>query len=310
MDDISRVLSSGSSHSSSILQVISNLYTKIKTGDDTEREAGVKLVWSGLGSEHVLVSRACADLITSMVRTGAMDTGGTVTQLLGCLGQGMVTTGIVPALGQVLCHQAHCVMSGNGGQYPEHPYLISSAQHPFISVLRSTPAAWSLVLDQCHNILHHRDHIIRRNALAMLKPVLLYLFCDPNHHLHFGAMRSILLDTLLTLAQQDSKVLTFTLDMLDWIKLDNRNSLPETSIYILKLFDWCLVRQKYDLVTRLGYILPSLAFYQAKHGLSVDRTVNVLDTLLRLCKDCDEVRMDWDVVMVVVQQVLTNQNFI
>ena len=153
MEEISRSLSCGTVHSSSVLQTISNLYTRIKTGSDEDREAGVKLVWSQLGSDSVLVSQAAAELLSVLVKSGQLDTSSTITQLLSCLSHGMEYTGIVPALGQILCHLTQVLVSKHGN-YPDI-YSISSSQHPFISVLRSTPAAWSLVLDQCLVILNH-----------------------------------------------------------------------------------------------------------------------------------------------------------
>ena len=33
-------------------------------------------------------------------------------------------------------------------------------------------------------VVKHPKEIVRENALHILRPVLLYLFCDPNHHSH------------------------------------------------------------------------------------------------------------------------------
>ena len=123
------------------------------------------------------------------------------------------------------------------GEYPE-VYSISSSQHPFISVLRSTPASWSLVLDQLFLILENEKPVIRDNALTMLRPVLLYLFCDPNYHLHFAAMRAILLDNLLNMSNKNVKVMQFLEEMIDLMKLDNKNSLQESAHYINKVLEW------------------------------------------------------------------------
>ena len=97
----------------------------------------------------------------------------------------------------------------------KNPYAISSSQHPFIPVLRSTPTTCSLVVDQCLYILSHPREIVRENALPILRPVLLYLFCDPNHHSHCGGMRAGLLDTLLEMAREQVTVLTFLVEMMD-----------------------------------------------------------------------------------------------
>jgi hypothetical protein len=74
------------------------------------------------------------------------------TQLLASLSHGMELTGIIPALGNIICHQGE-LMVAKTGKY-KNPYAISFSQHPFISVLWSTPTTLSLVIDQFLYILH------------------------------------------------------------------------------------------------------------------------------------------------------------
>ena len=301
MEEITRGLTSKTRHSSSVLQAMTSLHTKIRTGSEEEKEAGIKVLWTQLGNpDSVLVCRASADLLTGLVRSGDLEPGATITQLLACLSQGMEYCGLIPALGSSLCLQAEAAIARAGGRYPDL-YSISSKQHPLVSVLRSTPAAWSLVSDECLHILDHPVEVIKQNRIAILKPVLLYLFCDPNYHLHFGAMRSILLDSLLYLASEDRDVLSFLMNMLGWMKLDNKNSLKETSTFIYKMFDWCEAEKDLHNLTSLAHILPSLALYQVKYGYSTVKTLKQLDSLLEMDGVTD---ISWDAVMVVLQAVL------
>ena len=83
-------------HSSTVLQAIGNLYTKIKSGSEDDREAGLKLMWSQLGSQDsVLVCQASADLISVLVRSGSLEANSCITQLLACLSHGMECSGIL-----------------------------------------------------------------------------------------------------------------------------------------------------------------------------------------------------------------------
>lgn len=301
MEEITRGLTSKTRHSSSVLQAVTSLHTKIRTGSEEEKEAGIKVLWAQLGNpDSVLVCRASADLLAGLVTSGDLEPGATITQLLACLSHGMEYTGLIPALGSSLCLQAEAAIARSGGRYPDL-YSISSRQHPFVSVLRSTPAAWSLVSDQCLHIMDHPVEVIKQNRIAILKPVLLYLFCDPNYHLHFGALRCILLDTLLDLASEDCDLLSFLMNMLGWMKLDNKESLKETSSFIYKMFDWCEAKKDLHNLTSLAHILPSLALYQVKYGYSAVKSLKQLDSLL----DMDGVTdISWDAVMVVLQAVL------
>jgi hypothetical protein len=71
------------------------------------------------------------------------------------------------------------------------------------------------------------QEIVRENALHILLPVLLYLFCDPNHHSHFGGMRAALIANLLEMARE--QVLTLLVERMEWFQMDKKASLPETA---------------------------------------------------------------------------------
>ena len=296
MEEIKRSLSS-SSDSSSKLAAVSNLYSKILAGSEPEQEAAVRLLWSQLGSGDILTSQACADLLVVLVRAGKAGLSSSITQLLACLSQGQQYSGLVPALGQLVILQYR----RQGGQ--QQVYSISSSQHPLLSVLRSTPATWSLVMDVMNLVLHHQDQHVRQDAVNILRPVLLFLFCDPNHHIHFAAIRAGLLETLLQLAEEDVTVKGFLLEMLDWIKLDNKASLQESSLYIYRVFGLCLRQADYQIVSGKLYILVSLALHQARCGYSISRSVELLDSLLSLSLE-GKVVVCWDLVLVMLEQVL------
>ena len=298
MEEIKRSLSSSCS-SSSKLEAVSNLYSKIMTGSQPEQEAAVKVVWSQLGSGDSLTSQACADLLVVLVRAGRLELGPSITQLLACLSQGQPYCGLVPALGHLVLLQH----SRQAGQPRQQTYSISSSQHPLLSVLRSTPATWSLVMDVMNHILYYPEQDIKDNAVNILRPVLLYLFCDPNHHIHFAAIRAGLLETLLHLAEGDVSVKAFLLDMLDWLKLDNKASLQESSLYIYRVLGLCLRQADYETLSGKLYILLSLALHQARSGYTISRSLELLDTVLTLSLE-GKVVVCWDLVLVLLERVL------
>ena len=43
----------------------------------------------------------------------------------------------------------------------------------------------------------HPVPAVSEHALVLLRPVLLYLFCDPNYHIHFAPLRAVLFNTIL-----------------------------------------------------------------------------------------------------------------
>jgi len=304
MEDLKRSLTVGV-NSSNVLQSSGKLLHSVMSSG-AESEEALQLIWSMLGSSSVLTGQACSDVITKLVLEGKLEVSATTTQLLASLSHGMEYTGIIPALGNIVCHQAELIIAKTG-EY-KNPYAISSSQHPFISVLRSTPSTWSLVMDQCLHILSHPKELIRENALAILQPVLLYLFCDPNHHSHFGGMRAGLMDTLLEMAEENQGTyMTFLVNMIDWFQLDNKASLPETAHYIYKVFNLSLKMEQENLIISKIYILPSLSYYQVKFGLSPNRSIDLLTKIFNNDRVID---FNWDVVLVVLEQVLTTSSHI
>ena len=303
MEEIKRSLASGGG-SSSKLEAVSSLYSKILAGSEAEKEAAVAVLWAHLGSADSLTSQACADLLVVLVAAGRLGLSSSITQLLACLSQGQQYSGLVPALGQLIILQ---YSSQSSQSRQQQVYRISSSQHPLLSVLRSTPATWSLVLDVMNLVLLHPEQDIKGNAVNILRPVLLYLFCDPNHHIHFAAIRAGLLETLLQLAEEDVTVKDFLLEMLDWLKLDNKASLQESSLYIYRVFGLCLRQADYQTLSGRLYIVVSLALQQARCGYSLARSLELLEGLVSLSLE-GKVEVCWDLVVVVLEQVLQSSS--
>jgi hypothetical protein len=99
-----------------------------------------------------------------------------------------------------------------------------------------------LVLDQCLWLLSAQDSTIsKQDALAFLQPVLLYLFCDPNYHAHFAALRGALFDQLLLdSCRSNSCYFSCLQQLIRWMHLDNKVSLPEMAAYVHKFFNLLL----------------------------------------------------------------------
>lgn len=112
------------------------------------------------------------------------------------------------------------------------------------------------MLDQCLELLDSGVKEYADAHLAFLRPVLLYLFCDPNYHAHFGALRAALFDRLLEGCKTDGSCDSLANNSCDslatnscfscleqlmtWLQLDNKNSLPEVAGYVVKFFSFLL----------------------------------------------------------------------
>ena len=286
MEELQRIFGGG--QSSEVLRGVDRLHALLLSKDGKEAEA---LLWSALGSPHPSTAQALACLVVALVEEGKLVLPHTISRLLASLSHGLPYTGIVAALGSLLQLQANAVKSFTS------PYAISARQHPFISVLRSTPAAWALVLDQCQEIL------TRPNGIAILQPFLLYLYCDPAHHDHLGAIRSCLLDRLIQMGRKDEHTLAFLNSLLLWQRFNVSASLPETSRLICQVVELCLdtnVSQAQTALPSHLLLLAALALAEVQQGLSPAASLSLLKQALDL-----SVETDWDGVLLLLNKALS-----
>ena len=293
MEELQRVFSSGQSNE--VLRGVDRLHALLLSKDSKEEKEAEVLLWSALGSPHPSTAQALACLVVTLVEEGKLVLPHTISRLLASLSHGLPYTGIVAALGSLLQLQAVTAEAFTS------PYAISARQHPFISVLRSTPAAWALVLDQCEAIL------MRPNGLAVLRPFLLYLYCEPAHHDHLGAIRSCLLDRLIQLGRKDKTTFAFLNSLLSWQRLNLSASLPEASRLIHRVVELCLDDDVTQAQVDYSSILPchhlllaALSLAEVQQGLSPVATLGLLEQSLGKSE-----ASNWDGVLLLLNKALT-----
>lgn len=271
----------------------------LKKNDKSEELPEMKLVWEMLGSESVVTSQACSDVLVNLVLRGHLDIGATVTGLLASLSHGHSVQGIIPALGRILAHQV--MLMSSKGEY-KCPYGISSCQHPFVSVLRSTPSAWSHIHDQCIYLLDHPHPDVKSNSLSLLKPLVYFLFCDPNHHVHLGAFRSLLKTYMFAgWRRGDSKMESLVFEIMSWMQMENKENLPEQSQFVFDVIEDLKDRDLDEELKKQIFLLPSLALHQVKFGYSPIKPLHLILSVLDNKPDLIE---NWDVAMIILNDVL------
>ena len=291
MEELQRVFSNG--QSSEVLRGVDRLHALLLSKDSKEEKEAEALLWSALGSPNPSTAQALACLVVALVEEGKLVLPHTISRLLASLSHGLPYTGIVAALGSLLQLQADTAESFTS------PYAISARQHPFISVLRSTPAAWALVLDQCEAILK------RPSGLAILRPFLLYLYCDPAHHDHLGAIRSCLLDVLIQLGRKDKTTFAFLNSLLPWQRLNISASLPETSCLIRRVVELChnadvsQTQADASIYPCHLLLLASLTLAEVQQGLSPVATLSLLEQSLGKSE-----ASTWDGVLLLLNKAL------
>ncbi len=143
------------------------------TGGDSP-ELGV--LWSHCKSRRPFVAHASASALAALAVADRLDNAATVSGLLALAPQAPCPEGVTSAVTKLSSRGSHG---------------ISYKAHPLISILRAYPAAWPHVLGQV------RDALINTEQVDLLRPVIMFVMCDPHQHDHFAALRGCLLQTLL-----------------------------------------------------------------------------------------------------------------
>ncbi|XP_023336720.1 focadhesin-like isoform X2 [Eurytemora carolleeae] len=264
----------------SVLQTANKIFNNILskgTKNEAENEE-LKLIWQLIGSSQVECSQSCSYLLLKLVDLNYISPQPAIVHLLSLLSHGMSFEGIVPAVGKLLGKLVERSIESTGEYIPS--YCISSNQHPFISILRSTPSTWNLVLEQCLILISHPVPGVQQHALVLLRPVLLYLFCDPNYHIHFAPIRAVLFKTILKLSEEKSEYFKFLNDLVSWIPFNDRTCISEFLEYFFSFFQLVQKRQENDLLQDQVLVLTSLMVYQSRFGLDFSPSLLLLRSFI------------------------------
>jgi hypothetical protein len=136
--------------------------------------------------------------------------------------------------------------------------------------------------------------------MPLLHPVLLYLFCDPNHHDHFGALRAALLARLLELGRAEPAAHRFLLELLPWPRLHHRPCLPEAAALVCSVLALSLELGLGAGRPALGpqlLLLPAVARAQAVHGLHPGAALSLMHRMEEA-----GVTTDWDAALLLLTE--------
>ena len=200
-------------------KLYSDILTKLQQKEEKIQE--LDLLWQTLKStDKPLTASSCAKLITRL--TFSSDGFLKPKEILGSFFTAASISkfpeGICWSIGQILWKsEVH------------NEYGIARNQHPFVALLRSSPQRnWPHVAAQLQNDFKN-DPI---KALNLHKSVYIFVFCDPNAHAHFSALRSILMRDLLEIKNE-------LLDhIVKWLPLENCSNQVFQELISLVVMPW------------------------------------------------------------------------
>ncbi|TRY61002.1 hypothetical protein TCAL_03199 [Tigriopus californicus] len=198
----------------------------------TQNRESIQLLWEQCQSEHRVVAYNAVRILLELVDSKVLELGPTLSGLSALSYQIKHPEGLVWAISQLLAIHS------------PKKYALVSNPHPYVVLLRSYPATWPHI----HNVIQNqmnRAQTNGNNVIEDLRPLLMFLFCNPHHHEHFSGFRQILLVDLIQ-AQPNLQLKPFWEDVLQWLPFNSKVSAYEQ--YRMSLQIW----------SELGWDQPTL----------------------------------------------------
>ncbi|KAL2741968.1 focadhesin isoform X1 [Vespula maculifrons] len=157
-------------------------------------------------------------------------------------------------------------------------YTLTMPQFPFITILKEEKNSWRTVLDQMHFIMNYPDEQIKENSIKILRPVFIFILCNPSSALSDGCKEKAW--QLL----KSSNALELQIEILLWLRTNDVDTCLETYYKIFGFTMVSLSKNDKDICIALLPLLLSVCISFLEHGF--DPVVN-LDTISTIINKYD-----------------------
>ncbi|EDW85623.1 uncharacterized protein Dwil_GK23059 [Drosophila willistoni] len=156
------------------------------------------------------------------------------------------------------------------------PYGMKTQQHPIISLLQHSSANMHDVSNKIIGICLHHDKSIRDFSIEYLRPVFLYVLCNPKTLPDVKPIWTC----LLGLSRNQPEARDLMQELLSWSKFNNSGTCLSTSILVIEATDYFLQQsdhaQSIDLCIYQACIIKQLAIYGIDPRPSLQCVLRVL----------------------------------
>nr|XP_033328214.1 focadhesin isoform X1 [Megalopta genalis] len=264
-----------------ISHAIAKLFDSIKkkrhdhADDKISQLPEFKLLSAKRDSADAAVSISACQALIALVENGFWNIGEALSTFVSSLSSIKNYTVATTAIGHLLIMH----LKNNKEDDAMYPFTLHAPQHPFIMIFNRDKYSWQCVLNQMARVTNHQDSRVRKNSVAMLRPVFLYILCNPFPN------------PLECCAQQTWQLLSrsehsecLQMEVLLWLHTADVYSCINTNYRILEVAKKASRENDKDYCTAIAPVLASLSIRLLKHGS--DPTPN-FDTLLVIINQCD-----------------------
>lgn len=129
-------------------------------------------------SEDTIISLTACRGLLSLVENGILEIAKTMSTMISILPTAKNFSAVTSTIAGLLLLDLKSRISSN--KVYMCPFSLKTPQHPFITVIEKNPEAVTDVLSQMQAICNGPEYCIVENSLELLRPVFLWLMCNPQ----------------------------------------------------------------------------------------------------------------------------------
>ncbi|XP_012286598.1 focadhesin isoform X2 [Orussus abietinus] len=279
MDEIEYKL--GTNNPILISHAISKLLCTIKEKHEADPTADIskapelKLLWSKCSSTNITLGMTACQAIIALVEIGVIDINNALYIFISHLGTLEKHTAIAAALSNLLILNSKSQSEGE----QKWRFGIKGPQHPLISILNNNKSSWRNVLSYMQFMIQHKEDEIAQRSLELLKPVFLYILCNPT-----PALPEIVKHQAWHILIKSKNTQTLQCEILQWLRTNDINNCAETSNRLLELAQVKIISKDKQFCNVLMPLIISITGDLVKEGFNPKPS---LDMMLELAEYSD-----------------------
>ncbi|KAG6461623.1 hypothetical protein O3G_MSEX012746 [Manduca sexta] len=263
MDEIEYKLNAN--NSVLVVNAIDKLISTIKSNfklEDRQRfvleNEELKYLREKCSSKDAMVSLTACQGLLALVELGVLEIAHTMSTVVTLLPAAHNYLAIISTMAGLL------ILDLKSRLIPGQPYKcqfsLKSPQHPFITVLEKNKGAADDVLAQMHALCTHPDYTVSSNSLELLRPVFLWLTCNPQRD---GGIRPW---QLMLSLPQTSALSSLLLACLSCQQICNPSLIERAFSAYSAVTDAAVYQQNREMVMALLPMLARVSNELVRHG--------------------------------------------
>ncbi|KAJ9599853.1 hypothetical protein L9F63_009893, partial [Diploptera punctata] len=228
-------------------------------------------------SDPIISITACQGIVT-LVEVGILGVIPTLSSFIAVLPSIRNYTGIVPSIGALL------VLDLKARLHESNSYKclfnLKSPQHPLITILKQNKDIWFDVFTVMQYIINNNEDIVSQNSFELLRPVFLYILCDPTTPTCLPVacrqqVWKLLLDTSFLYGNKE-----LLIEILSWLQVESETEILQASRMFMELVDLALQKDDIPLSSALVPVTASLIHRLISYGHDPRCSLSALKQLL------------------------------